>query len=216
MTDPVLEQSQLIKELRLLQGHIEPLDTEIHQVVAHSREGQILTSIPPITPLAAAVIIATVGNIANFPNAAALKSYFGWAPTLTQSGTSLDATRLTPGGNRPMKKMMFLIVWNAIRMDGEWASLYQRLVPLKCAYDERTRTYKGKGKVIGRIAGQMISLMFALLKTDQEVLSKISPGTEAPSPLLYDPALHRSHREGQYQALRKHKPPGKLIQLPKE
>ena len=41
-------------------------------------------------------------------------------------------------------------------------------------------------KVIGRIAGQMASMIFALLKTDQETLSKVPPGQEPPPPMLYD------------------------------
>jgi len=104
------------------------------------------------------MMVAAIGTIANFRDAAALKSYFGWAPTTRQSGTSLDRNNLTQGGTRAIKKMMFLIVGNAIRMDCKWAKIYERLVPLKCVYDERTRTYKGKLKVVGRIAGQMISL----------------------------------------------------------
>ena len=44
----LLEQTQLIRELRLLQTHLQQLDTEICQLVEQSREGQILTSIPGI------------------------------------------------------------------------------------------------------------------------------------------------------------------------
>jgi hypothetical protein len=35
-----------------------------------------------------------------------------------------------------------------------------------CIYDERIKDYRGKMKVIGRIAGQMASMIFSLLKTD--------------------------------------------------
>src|SRR5258708_2658896 len=72
----ILEQALLIQELRLLQNHLERLDQEIGQIVERSREGQILTSIPPISPLYAASIIATIGSIGNFADAAHLKSYF--------------------------------------------------------------------------------------------------------------------------------------------
>ena len=43
----VLEQSLLIKELRLIREHLERLEMEICQIIEHSREGQILLSIPP-------------------------------------------------------------------------------------------------------------------------------------------------------------------------
>jgi hypothetical protein len=198
----VFEQKQLIKELRLRENHLEQLETEICQIVEQSREGRILLSIPPVGALQAATIVATIGAIANFPNAATLKSYFGWAPTMTQSGTSLNGTGLTAGGARILKKTMYLLVWTAIRTDTEWAKLYERLIPIKCSYDERTQTYKGKGKVIGRVAGQMITLMYALLRKDYEVLSHLAPGVKPPEPMLYDAELHKSHRTGQYQSLK--------------
>lgn len=210
----LLEQTQLIAELRLLQSHIERLDQEIANIIGGSREGKILTSIPPIGPIQAAMMVAAIGTIANFRDAAALKSYFGWAPTTRQSGTSLDRNGLTQGGTRSIKKMMFLIVGNAIRMDCEWAKIYERLVPLKCVYDERTRSYKGKLKVIGRIAGQMISLIYALLKTDWEVISATPPGKEPPEPKLYDPTIHRAHREGGYRSQKPRQHRGRIIQLP--
>jgi transposase len=52
-----LEQELLLKELRLVQRHLERLDTEITDIVRTSREGQILLSMPPIGPVQAATIM---------------------------------------------------------------------------------------------------------------------------------------------------------------
>jgi hypothetical protein len=118
----VLEQEQLIRELRLLQEHVQQLDVEIVKLVERSREGQILTSMPRIGPIQAAAIMAAVGNVLNFENGAALKAYFGWAPKREQSGTTLDHDQLARPGTRTMKQTMFLVVANAIqRKDCEWA-----------------------------------------------------------------------------------------------
>ena len=102
-----------------------------------------------------------------------------------------------------MKPVLFLAVWQAIRdHDSQWAKLYDRLVKAKCRYDERTPSYAGKTRVIGRVAGQMTDTIYALLTRDAEVLGKVLgkvlPGQEPPAPLLYDPQLHRQHRQGQY------------------
>src|SRR5258706_2553151 len=86
----VLEQRQLIRELRLLIEHVAELDAEIGTIVAASREGRILTSIPVIGPLQAAAIIAAIGHVDNFASAAALRAYCGWAPQITRSGETLD------------------------------------------------------------------------------------------------------------------------------
>src|SRR5581483_1773860 len=76
----VLEQGQLIRELRLLSEHIQQLDIEIEHLIEHSREGQILTAIPGIGKIQAAAILAAIGNILNFERVCDLKSYFGLAP----------------------------------------------------------------------------------------------------------------------------------------
>ncbi|WP_201394777.1 transposase [Ktedonobacter sp. SOSP1-52] len=91
----------LIKELRLVQEHMERLDTEIADIVGNCREGQILLSMSPIGVVQAATIIATIGNIANFEKASELKCYFGWAPRRDQTGVSFDRTKLTKRGMRP-------------------------------------------------------------------------------------------------------------------
>ncbi|MBO0793783.1 MAG: IS110 family transposase [Ktedonobacteraceae bacterium] len=208
----VIEQTLLIQELRLLQNHLEQLEEKIGQIVENSREGQILTSIPPIGPLFAASIIATIGSIGNFEDAAHLKSYFGWAPIRTQTGVSFDRTRLTRAGSREMKKVMFLVAWKAVQMDTEWAKLYKRLVPRLCFYDERKQAYKGKGKALGHIIGRLITLIFTLLKKDYELLNKLSPDTESPPPTRYDPELHQHHRTGHYSPLRREGPQNRIVQ----
>lgn len=210
----LIEQGLLIKELRIVQQHLEILHAKISEVVAHSREGQILLSIPPIGPIQAATIISTVGNIANFEKACELKSYFGWAPKRAQTGVSFDKTKLSGRGVRPMKQMLFLMAARATTLECEWARIYQRLLPRLATYDERIKGYRGKLRVIGRIAGQMATMIFALLKTDYETVSQVPTGQEPPPPMLYDPATHRKHQEGHYRSLKPGTSPRKIIQLP--
>jgi Transposase IS116/IS110/IS902 family len=205
------EQQQLIEELHLIQHHIEALDSEIEQVISHCREGQILMSIPGVGPISAATIVAMVGNVANFDRPAQLKAYCGWAPMLSQSGTTLDRAKLPPRGARLMKRTMYLVVWQTLRFpDNEFARLYEHLLPRKCVYDDRTRQYVGRGKVIGRVAGQLLTVIFTLLKRDQERTAK---GGKLPDPELYDPEIHHLHRAGQYSAPVKSKL-GTVVQLP--
>jgi hypothetical protein len=71
---------------------------------------------------------------------------------------------------------------------------------MTCRYDERTRDAVGQERVIGRVAGQLLSVVSTLLKKDQEWLATVPPGSPLPEPALYDPEIHRRHRAGQYQA----------------
>ena len=101
-----------------------------------------------------------------------------------------------------MKQMMYLIVTGLMSRDTEWAKRDVRLVQAKCPVDPRTGERSGKVRIIGRVAGQLIETMYALLKTDAEVLSKVPAGKEPPPPLLYDPERHRRHREGHDEPLK--------------
>lgn len=105
----LLEQELLVKELRLIQDHLARLEEEICQIVEQCREGKILLSIPPMSPLAAATMLAGIGHIANFEDAAHLKSYCGWAPKRAQTGVTFDRTSLTQGGSRELKRVMYLV-----------------------------------------------------------------------------------------------------------
>jgi|SRR5215469_8220669 len=84
-----------------------------------------------------------------------------------------------------------------------------------CPADVLTGEKKGKMRIIGRVAGQMIETMYALLKTDAEVLSQVSPRAIPPAPILYDPEVHRSHRAGHYRPMKSSPPPNRIILLPK-
>ena len=76
----VIEHKQLIRELDLIGQHLAQLEAEMIHMVGTSREGKILTSIPGIGPLAAATLIALIGNIANVERASQRKLVCGLGP----------------------------------------------------------------------------------------------------------------------------------------
>jgi transposase len=191
----ILEQSQLIKELRLLEEHIEELDIKITKAVTEDRAGQILLSFGIIGTTQAAAILSAIGTIANFEDAAHLRSFLGWTPQQLQTGTSLDSMSLLRAGNREMRQVMYMVGWSAIRQSTEWRALYDRLVPRKCSYDERKGDYVGKNKVLGRVIGQIIGLIYLLLKQDYDLLASLPPDTEPPPPTLYDRERHKADRQ---------------------
>jgi transposase len=186
-----LEQKQLMAELALLDDHVEQLSTEIERQVRQSREGRILTSFIGIGSVHAATLIAGIGSIANFESKAKLRAYLGWAPHEEQTGTTSDTRFQMPGGNPLLKQTMYLVTIAAIRYDPTWRALYERLLPIKCQYDERKKEYKGKMKVIGRIAGQIIGVIYILLSRDADLVASFPPGAELPPPELYDPSKHQ-------------------------
>jgi hypothetical protein len=64
---------------------------------------------------------------------------------------------------------------------------------------------------MGRIAGQIVGMVYALLKTDYETLSRFAPGAKLPDPMLYDAEVHQRHRAGHYRSLKLGTRPRSLI-----
>ncbi len=198
-----MEQQQMITELRLLRKHLAAVEAQITTLVESSRQGQILMSIPPIGAIQAGILLAHIEHIANFPNAAALKGYCGWAPKQAQTGTSYDSSNLAKSGNRQLKRCIYLITMLAVqkKMKTEWGLHYEEMLPRKCVYDERKGDYEGKLKALGHIAGSIVTTIYALLRHDHETLSSLKEGEEVPAPLLYEQATHHAHRSGAYRSL---------------
>jgi transposase len=118
------EQGVLIEELLMQQRNIARLEAQIDAVVASSREGQILTSIPGIGTHIAAVLMAAIGNVRNFPTDGDLKAFLGWSTQQIQTGTTVDRTRLSPMGTRATRSLLYLAVCKATTEDCQSARLY--------------------------------------------------------------------------------------------
>ncbi len=185
----LVEQKQLIAELHLMMAHVEQLDGEIERLVASSRAGQILLSFPGVASVQAGKLLAGIGTISNFESEAKLRGYLGWAPQSAQTGTSMDSSSLSKGGNPLLKKTVFMIVMTAIRSE-PWKSRYAAMVARKCNYDGRRKEYTGRMKVVGHLCGHFIRVLYTLLKRDADLLADLPAGTEPPPPECYDPARH--------------------------
>jgi hypothetical protein len=87
---------------------------------------------------------------------------------------------------------MFMVALRAIKADTEWKRLYERLVPLKCAFDPRRKTYRGRMRVVGRVAGEITERIYLLLRRDADLVASTPSGQQPPAPELYDPEYRRS------------------------
>lgn len=59
-------------------------------------------------------------------------------------------------------------------------------------------------------------MIYALVKKDSELLSKTPPGSRPSDPMLYEPAIHKARREGQYHSMKPKNQLGVVVQLPKQ
>ena len=129
----------------------------------------------------------------------------------------MDLTRLSPTGTRATRTLLYLAACKAVQEgDSQLAALHHRLLPKKCAYDERKGDYVGKKKVIGTVAGRTISLIYMLLKSDAELLATVPPDMDPTPPKLYDYEVHKAHAAGAYVPAKTRPKPARIVRLPKK
>ncbi|RPE27205.1 transposase IS116/IS110/IS902 family protein [Streptomyces sp. Ag109_O5-1] len=114
---------------------------------------KVLTSLPGVGVRTAAALLVTVGNGTSFPTAAHLASYAGLAPTTKSSAASIHGEHAPRGGNRQLKRAMFLSAFAALH-DPASRTYYDR-----CRARGKTHT-----QALLRLARQRINVLFAMLR----------------------------------------------------
>jgi transposase len=143
----------LAKSLAAVHEQRRALEARIEALLEAHPLSQVLTSMPGIGVRTAAVLLTTVGDGSSFPSAAHLASYAGLAPATKQSGTSIHGEHAPRGGNRQLKRAMFLSAFAALH-DPASRTYYDR-----CRARGKTHT-----QALLRLARHRISVLFAMLR----------------------------------------------------
>ena len=143
----------LARSLAAVHEQRRAVHTQIETLLAEHPLSPVLTSMPGGAVRTAATVLVTVGDGTSFPTAAHLASYAGLAPTTKSSGTSTHGEHAPRGGNRQLKRAMFL---------SAFAALHD---PTSRAYYDRCRA-RGKThtQALLRLARHRISVLFAMLR----------------------------------------------------
>jgi transposase len=144
------------------------LDRQIPEVEEHiegaleawPREDRlIMSSFPGMSKQRQAVLLASVGDFADFRSDRQLRKLLGWYPELRESGSSLAYHRLGRGGNRLARREIWLWCLQLL--------LPGAPTPFRLYY-ERLRQRGLSGKVaMGHVAGKLISVLFYCVRHQQ-------------------------------------------------
>lgn len=109
--EPILEvEDWLLYQLRSVEHQIRDAGDAI--VVAlrawPAEEREILRSLPCMSDLRQAVLLATIGDLAGFSSDRQLRQLLGWYPEARESGSSLSKHRLGRSGNRMARRELWL------------------------------------------------------------------------------------------------------------
>lgn len=116
------------EDLDVLRRRLREIDSDIERTLKDHEVGTLLTTIDGIGPTTAARLVAELGDIGAFRNAAAIASYVGVIPGLRQSGKR-QASRagLTPHGNARLRAKLWMPTLTAVRKNAWLRAYYEGL-----------------------------------------------------------------------------------------
>ena len=111
-----------------LRARVRGLETDIELRLNTHEVGKLLTTIPGVSTLTAARIIAETGDPAQFRSAAAFASYIGAVPHFHQSGKKRYSGKpAIPLGNARLRRALWMPVLVGIRLNPWLRTYYLRL-----------------------------------------------------------------------------------------
>jgi len=139
---------QLVKTQRKI-ADIVKLNPALHQQV------QLLTSIRGLGDKTAWAILAYLGDVSLFNNAKQVSSYAGLNPSIEQSGSSINRSRLSKMGCSRLRKSLYMPALVAVRHNQQMMELYHRLQA------------RGKPKKVALVAvmRKLLVLAYGVLKS---------------------------------------------------
>ncbi|HEX2614696.1 MAG TPA: IS110 family transposase [Nitrososphaera sp.] len=131
-------------------------DLKKHPQWQHSLE--LLTSIPGIGTLTAAVLLTETGAFGSFLEARQLTAYSGIAPAPHTSGSSVRGrSRISKIGNGRLRRALYMAALSAARVPSPLRAFYQRL----------RESGKPAKVALVALARKLLELAFAIVKSSQ-------------------------------------------------
>jgi transposase len=123
-----LERVQLLlADWRDAHRRLADIETRMTTVLDELELTDLVTSIPGISPVGAAAILAQTGDPRRFATARALVKHAGLAPREKLSGTFIGRTKLTGQGRPGLRLAAWRAVWGAQRANPVYAARYAHL-----------------------------------------------------------------------------------------
>ena len=117
----------LLQDWRAAADKLTDTETRMTSVLDELKLTELVTSIPGLSPVGAAAILAETGDPKRFATARALVKHAGLAPREKLSGTFVGRTKLTGQGRPGLRLAAWRAVWGAQRGNPVYAARYRHL-----------------------------------------------------------------------------------------
>ncbi len=143
-----------LKQIDALDAAVAEIDREVNDSLEPFRTSvQLLSTIPGISQLSAAVITAEIGiDMSRFPTEGHLISWAGLCPKNDESAGKRRSTRMRKGAPW-LKTMLIQCAWAATRKKGSYLQ----------AQFHRLRSRRGAKKAIGAVAASILTAAYHML-----------------------------------------------------
>lgn len=147
-----------LREVDFLSGEIEALERELARLALSSTEIKRLMSVPGMSLVSAATVVAVVGDIGRFQTPRKLVGYVGLDPRVRQSGEApARHGHISKRGSAAARHMLCEAAWIVVRTPG----------PLR-AFHERLRARRGAQIALVATARKLCVLCWQLLSREED------------------------------------------------
>ena len=144
-----------INQIELLESQIKDIEKQVKEFI--EKNDNVITSIPGISFMTAAIIISEIGDINRFDNPNQVLAFAGLDPSVKQSGTfNASSTRMSKRGS-PLLRYALILGANNARLHTKTFSDY---------YNTKISQGKLHYNALGHCAGKLVRTIFYMLKNN--------------------------------------------------
>jgi transposase len=147
---------RLLLRWRLVRDHMAIVEDRLAELVAITPAATALTTVPGISIVCAATLVAEIGDPLNYESPRQILKLAGMNLVRRQSGTSmLGRVRQTKRGRPLLRRQLFLLA-------GRWC---QRRGLYRAQYERMLRHGKSKTNAVCAIARKMVPMLLSVMQT---------------------------------------------------
>lgn len=150
----------LLDLLNLLQRQIDQVEEQLVATFSALPVAALLLTIPGLSPVMAAVLVAELGDLRRFRHPKQLQKMAGLALRESSSGSHQGLKRINKRGRRRLRATLYLIVLGLVHHDPIFKALHQRLK------SRPVRPLTGKQSIVA-LCTKFLGLLFAIVKNQQ-------------------------------------------------
>lgn len=99
---------RLYEHVDTLNEQINDVEQQLHALISHTPQYQLLLSVPGVRPTVAATILASINDIYSYKNGRQFAAWVGLTPAQHASGETNRMGKITKRGNRCLRKMLII------------------------------------------------------------------------------------------------------------